>query len=371
MTIGSSPFRRLVRSCIPVFILLILCARQATGQEYVIGPKDVLRIDVWGEKDLSQDYGVSIFGTIVMPLIGEIRAAGLTERQLTAELRKRLQADYLVNPQVIVSVKEYRSQRALVLGDAAKPGLYPLTGTTTLLEILTQAGGLSGGASREILLVRPVRLAAKDGAVIQGSSTIRRIEVDKIQLDNPADNLVLEDGDTVMIPRANSVFVLGEVKSPGSRPLGRDTTILEVITMAGGFTDKAATNGVNVIRRTGGKEEILSVDLSGDIPRNRNFVLQNSDAIVVPRGNSFFIFGEVKSPGTFVLDKGWTILEAITAAGGFTNKAAPGRTKIIRSTPKGQETIFVDMNEIINRGRRDKSIPLVENDVIVVPESFF
>ncbi|HLC21533.1 MAG TPA: polysaccharide biosynthesis protein, partial [Candidatus Methylomirabilis sp.] len=62
---------------------------------------------------------------------------------------------------------------------------------------------------------------------------------------------------------------------------------------------------------------------------------------------------------------------AITAAGGFTDKAAPGRTKIIRTSPKGLETIFVDMNEIINRGRRDKSIPLVENDVIVVPESFF
>jgi polysaccharide export outer membrane protein len=351
--------------------VLALLAQDVAAQEYVIGPKDVLRIDVWGEKDLSQEYAVSVSGTIMMPLIGEVRAAGLTERKLGEEVRRRLQADYLVNPQVIVAVKEYRSQRVLVLGDAAKPGLYPLTGTTTLLEVLTQSGGLSGGASREILLVRPVRLAARDGSVIQGSNTIRRIEMDKIQLDNPADNVLLEDGDTVMIPRANSVFVLGEVKNPGDRPLGRDTSILEVITMAGGFTDKAATNAVKVIRKTGGKEEILSVDLSGEIPRNRNFVLENSDAVLVPRGNSFFIFGEVKSPGTYVLDKGWTILEAITAAGGFTGKAAPGRTKIIRSTPKGQETIYVDMNEIINKGRRDKSVPLIENDVIVVPESFF
>ena len=366
-----APLRSILRCCLPCLAVLALLARDAPAQEYVIGPKDVLTIDVWGEKDLSADYAVSIFGTIQMPLIGEMLAAGLTERQLAGEVRKRLQADYLVNPQVNVSVKEYRSQRVLVLGDAARPGLYPLTGTTTLLEVLTQAGGLSGGASREILLVRPVRLAAKDGGVIQGSNTIRRIEMDKIQLDNREGNIALQDGDTVMIPRANSVFVLGEVKSPGDRPLGRDTTILEVITMAGGFTDKAAANGVKVIRKTGGQEDILSVDLSGEIPRNRNFVLQNSDAVIVPRGNSFFIFGEVKNPGTFLLDKGWTILEAITAAGGFTGKAAPGRTKIIRSTPKGQETIFVDMNEIINRGRRDKSIPLVENDVIVVPESFF
>jgi polysaccharide export outer membrane protein len=361
-----------MRCCLPLLILLlVLLAGNALAQEYVIGPRDILTVNVWGEKDLSQDYTVSVSGTILMPLIGEVRAAGLTERQLGEELRNRLQDGYLVNPQVVVSVKEYRSQKVLVLGDAAKPGLYPLTGTTTLLEVLTQAGGLSGSGSREILLVRPVRLAAKDGSVIQGSNTIRRIDVDKIQLDNPADNVLLEDGDTVIIPRANSAFVLGEVKNPGDRPLGRDTTILEVITLAGGFTDKAAANAVKVIRKTGGREEILSVDLSGQIPRDRNFVLQNSDAVIVPRGNSFFIFGEVKSPGTFVLDKGWTILEAITAAGGFTGKAAPGRTKIIRSTPKGQETIYVDMNEIINKGRRDKSVPLMENDVIVVPESFF
>ena len=368
---NSLPLRLLFRSFVPLLALLAVFAREAPSQEYIIGMKDVLRIDVWGEKDLSQEYAVSVFGTIMMPLIGEVRAAGLTERQLAAGLRKQLEADYLVNPQVIVSVREYRSQKVLVLGDAGKPGLYSLTGTTTLLEVLTQAGALSGGSSRQILLVRPVRLAARGGQVVPGSNTIRRIDVDKIQLDNPADNFLLEDGDTLIVPRADSVFILGEVKSPGSRPLGRDTTILEVITMAGGFTDKATANGVKVIRRTGEKEEVLSLDLSGEIPRNRNFLLQNMDAVIIPRGNSFFIFGEVKSPGTYVLEKSLTILEAITAAGGFTGKAAPSRTKIIRNTSKGQETIWVDMNEIINRGRRDKSIPLVENDVIVVPESFF
>lgn len=366
-----STVARLTLVLFALMAFVCLHVPEARAGEYIIGPKDVLKIDVWGQKDLSQEYAVSLFGTILMPLIGEVRAAGLTERQLAEELRRQLEADYLVNPQVIVSVKEYRSQKVLVLGDANKPGLYPLTGSTTLLEVLTQSGGLSGGASREILLVRPVRLAATDGSLVQGSNTIRRIDVDKIQLDNPSDNILLEDGDTIIVPRANSVYVLGEVKNPGSRPLGRDTTILEVITLSGGFTEKAAANGSKVVRKVGGTEEILSLDLSGEIPRDRQFVLQNGDAIIIPRGNSFFIFGEVKSPGTYVLDKKLTILEAITAAGGFTGKAAPSRTKVIRSTPKGQETIWVDMNEIINRGRRDKSIPLIENDVIVVPESFF
>src|SRR3989338_8804966 len=160
---NSLPLRLLFRSFVPLLALLAVFAREAPSQEYIIGMKDVLRIDVWGEKDLSQEYAVSVFGTIMMPLIGEVRAAGLTERQLAAGLKKQLEVDYLVNPQVIVSVREYRSQKVLVLGDAGKPGLYSLTGTTTLLEVLTQAGALSGGSSRQILLVRPVRLAAKGG----------------------------------------------------------------------------------------------------------------------------------------------------------------------------------------------------------------
>ena len=80
----------------------------------------------------------------------------------------------------------------------------------------------------------------------------------------------------------------------------------------------------------------------------------------------------MKKPGDYNLEKDTTILEAISVAGGFTDKAAPNRTRIIRTMPTGQQqTIDVDMNDIIKRGRRDKSIPLKENDVIVVPESYF
>ena len=81
--------------------------------------------------------------------------------------------------------------------------------------------------------------------------------------------------------------------------------------------------------------------------------------------------GAGRNPGTYPLEGGMTILEAISIAGGFTERASPGRTKIIRSTKTGQETIYVDMNDVIKRGQRDKAIPLREDDIIVVPESFF
>jgi len=130
--------------------------------------------------------------------------------------------------------------------------------------------------------------------------------------------------------------------------------------------------GAKVLRRTAeGKQETISIDLSGAVPRDKSFRIEDGDTVMVPKGNTFFVFGEVKKPGAYQLDKETNVLEGITIAGGFTDKAAPGRTRVIRTTDKGQQTISVDMNDIIRRGQREKAIRLLENDVIVVPESFF
>ena len=97
----------------------------------------------------------------------------------------------------------------------------------------------------------------------------------------------------------------------------------------------------------------------------------DGDTLVVPKGNTFFVFGEVRKPGAYQLETDTNVLEGITLAGGFTDKAAPGRVRVIRSTGAGQQVISVDMNDVIKRGQREKAIPLLENDVVVVPESFF
>ncbi len=368
MKSSRSPLRGLL--C--VVLLLGLAVVEAPAQDYVIGPRDVLKITVWGQQDLSQNYNVSAEGTIVFPLIGEVRAAGFTEAQLGQKIATLLEKDYLVNPQVLVSVAEYKSKKVLVLGEAGKPGMYPLTGETTVLEVVSQAGGFSPTAGKQLVLLRPQQRVASAGQVVPGGTSIRRLDIEKIQAGDNSENISVEDGDTIFIPKANAFFVLGEVTKPGSFVLEKDTTALEAVTIAGGFTNKASAAGTKVIRKLpDGKQDTLSVDLSGAIPANKDFKLQDGDTVLVPRGNTFFVFGEVKKPGDYQLEKDTTILEGISVAGGFTDKAAPGRTKIIRTTPKGQQTIDVDMNEIIKRGRREKSVPLMENDVIVVPESFF
>ena len=359
------------RVCLLLLLLALLAGAASTAQEYTIGPGDILKITVWGHDDLSKEYPVTLDGRVPFPLVGAVPAAGLSTSELARRLRDLLEKDYLVNPQVIVSVKEYLSSKVHVLGEAEKPGLFYLSGPTTLLEMLAKAGGLSRTAGKDLVLVR-AETGRKTGPSGGGSTVLLRFDIRKIQAGDVRENILLQNGDMMFVPKASAFFVLGEVNKPGTFPLDKEISVLEAVTLAGGFSGTAAPSGAKVLRRTAeGKQETISIDLSGAVPRDKNFRIEDGDTVMVPKGNTFFVFGEVKKPGAYQLDKETNVLEGITIAGGFTDKAAPGRTRVIRTTDKGQQTIGVNMNDIIHRGQRDKAIRLLENDVIVVPESFF
>jgi polysaccharide export outer membrane protein len=359
-----------LRWALPALLVLALAVSGTRAQEYTIGPGDVLSIVIWGHVDLSREYPVTQDGFVPFPLVGRVHAVGLSTTQLAQSLREKLEKDFLVNPQVMVSVKDFLSRKVQVLGEAEKPGLFYLTGPTTLLEILSKAGGLSKTAGKELVLVRTAQPGAGPG--VASGSTILRLDLRKIQAGDTKENIQLENADMVFVPKAQAFYVLGEVKSAGTFPLDRATTILEGITLAQGFSEKAAPSGVKVLRRSAdGRQETIALDLAGSVPKDKDFRLQDGDSIIVPKGNTFFVFGQVKKPGSYQLDKETNVLEGITIAGGFTEKAAPGRTRVIRTTATGQQTINVDINDILKRGERDKAMRLLENDVIVVPESFF
>ena len=363
------PARRPSLTAVLCLLVALLAGGTPAAQEYAIGPGDVLRITVWGHDDLSKDYPVSQDGRVPFPLIGSVQAVGLSTAELAKRIRDLLEKDYLVNPQVIVGIKEYLSKKVNVMGEAEKPGLFYLTGSTTLLELLSKAGGLSKTAGKDLVLVRT---EGADGKVNAAGSTILRLDVRKIQSGDVKENILLQNGDMMFVPKASAFFVLGEVNKPGTFPLDKETSVLEAITLAGGYGPTAAASGVKVLRRNAdGKQETLALDLAGAVPKDKGFRLQEGDTVLVPKGNTFFVFGEVKKPGAYQLDKDTNVLEGITIAGGFTEKAAPGRTRVIRTDERGQQTINIDMNDIIRRGQRDKAIRLLENDVIVVPESFF
>lgn len=351
-----------------LILTILLAASEVPAQDYVIGPADVVNVTVWGQGDLSRDYPVDGEGMIAFPLLGRVKAAGMTAKQFGEQVKALLEKDYLVNPHVVATVSQYLSKKVKVFGEAGTPGIYYLTGQTTVLEILTKAGGFPKTAAKQVVVYREERTASGQST---GNSIIR-LNLDRLQVGDNTENIALRDGDTIFVPKVRHYFILGEVKSGGPFPYDKEISLVEALTLAGWFTDKAAPSAVKVVRTNpDGRQETIALDLSGTLPKDGHFKLRDSDTVFVPRGNSYFVFGEVKSPGSYQLGKPTDILEAISIAGGFTEKASPGRTRVIRNTPGGQQVINVDMNEIIKRGQRQKAIPLQENDVVVVPESFF
>jgi polysaccharide export outer membrane protein len=243
----------------------------AAQTDYRIGPQDVLTITVFGEQNLSGKFTVEQDGTFTYPLIGRVKAGGITLREFEQTLKKDLtEGEFLKNPQVTVAVETYRSQRILVMGEVRSPGEYLLTGDMTLLAALARAGSTTPAASREAMIVRSRRVSAGEG----GDAEIIRIDLGDLQAGNMALNISLQDGDTVNVPKAQSVFVSGQVKLPGAYAVERGTTVLQALSLAGGLTDRGADSRIRIQRMTKGKLKEIKAKLTD--------VVEPGDTIIVP-----------------------------------------------------------------------------------------
>lgn len=155
---------------------------------YKIGPQDVLDISVFKVPELSKSVQVADSGTINLPLVGEVPAAGKTAQEVERELTKKLGAKYLQSPQVTVFVKEYNSQRVTIEGAVKKPGVYPVRGKTSLLQFIALAEGLDPAAQDEIVVFRQA-----DGKRIAG-----KFDIEEIRAGRLADPLIRE-GDVIVV----------------------------------------------------------------------------------------------------------------------------------------------------------------------------
>lgn len=201
---------------------------------YAVGHGDVLKIQVYGEADLSRSVPVDEAGRIDFPFLGPVSVAGQTADQVAATLRARLQQGYLVDPQVTVWVEAYGSQPVQVLGAVGKPGVYYIRGPTTLLELLGQAGGVNRQGVNEVRLTR-----AGEGAV-----TVLPFE-DLVS--RGVGNVPLAGGDVVFVPES-LVYVSGQVSKPGSVAFREGLTVARAITEAGGAADAANLGRVTLLR---------------------------------------------------------------------------------------------------------------------------
>ncbi len=123
--------------------------------DYLIGPQDLLKIEVFGVESLNRSVRVNSRGQIALPLVGLVQAEGLTGEQLATDIAARLAKDYLQNPQVTIFIEEFTSQRTAVVGAVKTPGVYPLKGRTTLMQVVASAGGTTSVASGMAMVLRP------------------------------------------------------------------------------------------------------------------------------------------------------------------------------------------------------------------------
>jgi polysaccharide export outer membrane protein len=246
------------------------------GRDYRIGPEDVLKIAVYGHPDLSQTVAVQADGSFVFPLLGRVPAADLAPPELEQRLALLLGRDYIREPQVAVSVQQYRSKVVFVMGEVARPGLYPLVGTRRLVEVLAKAGPMTERAGSEVVIVRSRAAEARpvlpsEVGASEAAAEVIRVDLRAIEAGNLDKNVALLPRDTVFVPAAPRVFVSGRVPEPGSYPFAPGTTVRQAVGLAGGAARSASR--VRVLREVEGRAREMELGLDD--------LVQAGDTVVV------------------------------------------------------------------------------------------
>ena len=246
----------------------------ANSSALVIGPGDDLEITVYGAPDLSGHTRVSADGNISMPLIDYVRIAGLSSSEAEGAIEAKLRQNNVVNdPQVSVYVKEYSSSGISVTGEVAKPGFYSALGPHRLFDVLEAAGGTTDKAANKVLISH------------RGQEDATTLYISKDSAEIAASNVDLQPGDTVVVPKAGIVYVLGEVTRPGGYVLNSTggITVLQVVAAAGGPTHLASAGKTRLLRRTENGFQEQGVDLKKLLRgKSQDVSVRDQDILFVP-----------------------------------------------------------------------------------------
>jgi len=301
--------------------------------EYIIGPKDKLEIEIWGEPGMPVQVTVSADGIIHFQLIDEVKVGGLTVAQAPKKLKERL-SEFYKDPIVLVKIFEYLSKEVQILGAVSHPGSFMLTTNyTTLLGLIAMASGATGDRGNYAYIYRkaiPVLAAQKEP------------EKKPEKIDGPDSRP--EEGNTAEEP-----------PQPEKQPTIEDR-IKEL-------------EGVE-------REEVDLRGLLDEGDPSKDMIIYPGDVVIVSskeldiETNFVWLEGQVRKPGRMPWAPGMTIMRAITEAGGVTDMASPNRTTIKRTHPAGTvETIKVRLKDIKKNKKPD--IALEPGDMVSVPESYF
>jgi polysaccharide export outer membrane protein len=278
-------------------------------EDYRIGPNDVIEVHIENAPELSRAVRVTAAGTFLMPYLGRVVAAGKTLEELTQSITDGLRGDYLKDPKVTISVKEYNSRSFYIQGSVRSPGVYQIEGRPSVLELVTLASGLSDAHGSTAYIIRrlknaPARDPGQGGSAATGTTA---------------------DG-----------------KKNEQEPSGEEPPRYEL------------------------KSVNINALLRGQF--DQDMYLEAGDIVNIPPTDVFFVSGEVNAPGSFTLKEGTTLRQAVSLAQGTNYKAALDRGIIFRESPTGKrEELRIDVGAIMNGKKED--IPIMANDIIIVPNS--
>lgn len=259
-------------------LIIRLSPKADTDIDIHIGAEDLLEITVFELPQFNVTSRVSGDGTVTMPLIGSVEIGGLTKKEAEQRIASALETKYVNNASVSINIKEYKSKQVSILGAVKNPGSYYIVSKRTLLQLLSDAGGLAQQAGHKCFIFR---------------SGVPKIEIDLDQLMNSGNenfNIQIQPGDVVNIPTETKVivYVLGAVHSPGAIEMTTTlpVTLLAAIARAGGLTDEASKSNIQIRRKdNNGSDTVIKVNLkdilngkTADVPLNSGDTINISES---------------------------------------------------------------------------------------------
>lgn len=244
-----------------IFCGAVLAQDQELPRDYLIGGGDTIKVTVYDQPDLTTEARVSQDdGTIAFPLLGEVALAGLSPEQAGEKIASLLRGGgYIKNPQVGITVKDFRSQKIPVMGQVNKPGEYLLMGESKVVDLISQAGGLREDAADIIVVVK------NEG----GKSVKHEIDLLRFYAGDMSQNITVSRGDFILVPKMDTFYVHGEVKRPGMYRLERDMTVMQAVSVGGGISDRGSLSGMKVTRSNAdGTTRKVGVELTDKLKPN-------------------------------------------------------------------------------------------------------
>lgn len=278
-----------------LFFLLVSTKPARSKPAYEMGPRDVLTVVVFagGTEQVKVDLTISDQGTVNFPFIGPMKAGGFSSSALEEQVKGLLGADYFVNPEIHVQVKEYNSLQYSISGAVKKPGSFKMLSKPKIFDLITKAEGVVADAGNVAYIMREGENSPDKVKKNQGNSAASPIKIDLLALLNKGDftnNITLQTGDSVYIPFAtgldqsdSKIFVSGEVARPGVYDYQVGLTALGACILAGDFTKFAAPNRATLIRMENETQTIIRIDIEEVIKGKKADVsLKPGDRLTIP-----------------------------------------------------------------------------------------